>query len=76
MVFHSVGGGTGSGFGSLLLERLSGDYGKKSKLDFCVYPSPQVCCRTLAFCCSLTCVPDLHSCGGALQLRSQHPFAA
>jgi len=42
MVFHSVGGGTGSGFGSLLLERLSVDYGKKSKLDFCVYPSPQV----------------------------------
>jgi len=42
LVFHSVGGGTGSGFGSLLLERLSVDYGKKSKLDFCVYPSPQV----------------------------------
>jgi hypothetical protein len=39
---HSVGGGTGSGFGSLLLERLSIDFGKKSKLDFCVYPSPQV----------------------------------
>merc|ERR1712000_603590 len=42
LVFHSVGGGTGSGFGSLLLERLSIDFGKKSKLDFCVYPSPQV----------------------------------
>jgi tubulin alpha len=42
MIFHSVGGGTGSGFGSLLLERLSADYGKKSKLDFCVYPSPQI----------------------------------
>jgi tubulin alpha len=42
LVFHSVGGGTGSGFGSLLLERLSIDYSKKSKLDFCVYPSPQV----------------------------------
>jgi len=42
LVFHSVGGGTGSGFGSLLLERLSVDYGKKSKLDFCVYPSPKV----------------------------------
>jgi len=43
MIFHSVGGGTGSGFGSLLLERLSVDYGKKkSKLDFCIYPSPQV----------------------------------
>lgn len=43
MIFHSVGGGTGSGFGSLLLERLSVDYGKKrSKLDFCIYPSPEV----------------------------------
>merc|ERR1712000_602855 len=42
LIFHSVGGGTGSGFGSLLLERLSVDYGKKSKLDFCIYPSPQV----------------------------------
>jgi len=42
LVFHSVGGGTGSGFGALLLERLSMDYGKKSKLDFCIYPSPEV----------------------------------
>eukprot|EP01102_Stenamoeba_stenopodia_P010966 TRINITY_DN334_c0_g1_i1.p1 TRINITY_DN334_c0_g1~~TRINITY_DN334_c0_g1_i1.p1 ORF type:complete len:454 (+),score=123.61 TRINITY_DN334_c0_g1_i1:127-1488(+) len=42
MIFHSVGGGTGSGFGSLLLERLSADYGKKSKFDFCIYPSPHV----------------------------------
>eukprot|EP00187_Rhodella_violacea_P016017 CAMPEP_0184723308 /NCGR_PEP_ID=MMETSP0314-20130426/24769_1 /TAXON_ID=38298 /ORGANISM="Rhodella maculata, Strain CCMP 736" /LENGTH=446 /DNA_ID=CAMNT_0027188091 /DNA_START=28 /DNA_END=1368 /DNA_ORIENTATION=- len=42
LVFNSVGGGTGSGFGSLLLERLSLDYAKKSKLGFCVYPSPQV----------------------------------
>jgi len=42
LIFHSVAGGTGSGFGSLLLERLSVDYGKKSKLDFCVYPSPHL----------------------------------
>ncbi|XP_012934428.1 tubulin alpha-1C chain-like [Heterocephalus glaber] len=33
LVFHSFGGGTGSGFTSLLMERLSVDYGKKSKLD-------------------------------------------
>jgi tubulin alpha len=39
-VFHSFGGGTGSGFGALLLERLSADYGKKSKLEFSVYPAP------------------------------------
>ena len=42
LIFHSFGGGTGSGFGALLLERLSADYGKKSKLEFAVYPSPQV----------------------------------
>ncbi|CAN7125475.1 unnamed protein product [Brassica rapa subsp. narinosa] len=42
LVFNAVGGGTGSGVGSLLLERLSVDYGKKSKLGFTVYPSPQV----------------------------------
>jgi hypothetical protein len=42
LVFHAVGGGTGSGLGSLLLERLSVDYGKKSKLGFTIYPSPQV----------------------------------
>jgi tubulin alpha len=41
-VFHAVGGGTGSGLGALLLERLSVDYGKKSKLGYTVYPSPQV----------------------------------
>jgi tubulin alpha len=41
-VFHSFGGGTGSGFGALLLERLSTDYGKKAKLEFCVYPAPQL----------------------------------
>ncbi|XP_068197151.1 tubulin alpha-1C chain-like [Antennarius striatus] len=42
LVFHSFGGGTGSGFTSLLMERLSVDYGKKSKLGFSIYPSPQM----------------------------------
>ncbi|KAG0575980.1 hypothetical protein M758_5G044600 [Ceratodon purpureus] len=42
MVYHAVGGGTGSGLGSLLLERLSVDYGKKAKLSMCIFPSPQV----------------------------------
>jgi len=41
-MFHSVGGGTGSGLGTLLLERLSVDYGKKSKFGFTVFPSPEV----------------------------------
>merc|ERR1739847_84297 len=42
LFFHSFGGGTGSGFTSLLMERLSVDYGKKAKLEFAVYPAPQV----------------------------------
>ncbi|GAM17611.1 hypothetical protein SAMD00019534_007860, partial [Acytostelium subglobosum LB1] len=42
MIFHSVGGGTGSGLGAMLLERLNNEYGKKTKLDFSIYPSPKV----------------------------------
>ncbi|XP_063620950.1 tubulin alpha-1 chain-like isoform X3 [Cydia splendana] len=41
-VFHSFGGGTGSGFTSLLMENLSDEFGKKSKLEFAIYPAPQV----------------------------------
>ena len=40
--FRSFGGGTGSGFASLLLERLTVEYGKKSKLEFSIYPAPRV----------------------------------
>ncbi|KAA0184980.1 Tubulin alpha chain [Fasciolopsis buskii] len=42
LIFHSFGGGTGSGFTSLLMERICLDYGKISKLEFAVYPSPQI----------------------------------
>lgn len=42
LIFHSFGGGTGSGYAALLMERLSVDYGKKSKLEFAVYPAPRV----------------------------------
>ncbi|KAL6229280.1 hypothetical protein BDW75DRAFT_225342 [Aspergillus navahoensis] len=46
MIFHAFGGGTGSGFGALLLEHLSSEYGKMSKLEFAVYPiSSHVDCR-------------------------------
>lgn len=41
-MFHSFGGGTGSGFTSLLMEKLSDEFGKKSKLEFAIYPAPQV----------------------------------
>ncbi|ENN79706.1 hypothetical protein YQE_03853, partial [Dendroctonus ponderosae] len=42
LIFHSFGGCTGSGFTSLLIERLSVYYGKKSKLELAVYSAPQV----------------------------------
>ncbi|PAA84113.1 hypothetical protein BOX15_Mlig001535g5, partial [Macrostomum lignano] len=42
LVFHSFGGGTGAGFTSLLMDRLSSEYGKRAKLQFAVYPAPQV----------------------------------
>jgi tubulin alpha len=42
LVFHSFGGGTGSGFASLVQETLTAEYGKKSQLTFSVSPSPQV----------------------------------
>ena len=42
LVFHSFRGGTAFGFTSLLMGRLSVNYGKKSKLEFSIYPAPQV----------------------------------
>lgn len=42
LIFHSFGGGTGSGFGSCLMENLAAEFGKKSKLEFSVYPAPKV----------------------------------
>lgn len=42
LIFHSTGGGTGSGFATLLMEHLCRDYAGKSKLGFTVFPSPQI----------------------------------
>ena len=42
VINHSVGGGTGSGLGALILERIAVDYRKKSKLGFELYPSPNL----------------------------------
>ncbi|KAA6398688.1 MAG: putative Tubulin alpha chain [Streblomastix strix] len=58
LVFNSVGGGTGAGLGSLLLQRLSMDYGKKSKLSFTVYPSPQIATAVVE---PYNCVLSTHS---------------
>lgn len=42
ILFRAFGGGTGSGFTTLLLQKLCEDYGKRSKLEFAVYPAPRV----------------------------------
>ncbi len=42
IVFHSFGGGTGSGFSALLMEELNDRYGTQSKLGFSIYPAPQI----------------------------------
>merc|ERR1739838_378157 len=42
LMCHAVGGGTGSGLGMLILERLAVDYRKKSKIGFEIYPSPNI----------------------------------
>ncbi|XP_025409157.1 tubulin alpha-2 chain-like [Sipha flava] len=42
MVFHSMGGGTGSGLTSAVAENLKQMYSKKSHLEVLVYPAPRV----------------------------------
>merc|ERR1712193_543822 len=42
IVNHAVGGGTGSGLGMLILERIAVDYRKKSKIGFEIYPAPNI----------------------------------
>ena len=41
LLFNSVSGGTGSGFSSLLLERLSDEYDRKAKLAFSIFPQDE-----------------------------------
>lgn len=42
IIVRSFGGGTGSGFTPLMLEGLTKDYGKLSKIEYAVYPSPKI----------------------------------
>ena len=39
MIFNAISGGTGSGFSSVLLERLADEYDRKAKLAFSIYPT-------------------------------------
>lgn len=41
-IFHSMGGGTGSGLTTLLMQKLTQEYNKKHKLEFVIYPCPRV----------------------------------
>merc|ERR1719174_1852002 len=58
LVFNAVGGGTGSGLGALLLERLSVDYGRPTPSSFTLYPSPQVSTAVVE---PYNCVLSTHS---------------
>jgi len=42
LIFHAIGGGTGSGVSCLLLDKLQQDFGKKTKMTFSLMPSPQI----------------------------------
>ncbi|XP_039754965.1 tubulin alpha chain-like isoform X4 [Pararge aegeria] len=42
IIFRAFGGGTGSGFTALLLDGLSRDYGKLSKVEYAIYPAPKI----------------------------------
>ena len=45
VLLHSIGGGCGSGFTTLLLDHILSDFGmKKNILDFCVFPSEASLC--------------------------------
>merc|ERR1712014_50409 len=59
MIFNAVGGGTGSGLACLMLERLSVDYGKKSKLSFTVWACPQVATAVVEPYNTVLCVHSL-----------------
>jgi len=59
LVYNACGGGTGSGLGCLMLERLSVDYGKKSKLSFTIWSCPQVATAVVEPYNTVLCVHSL-----------------
>lgn len=42
IMYHSLGGGTGGGFGSSLINSLTQDYPKKAKIELGIFPSPRL----------------------------------
>jgi len=59
MIFHACGGGTGSRLGCLMLERLSVDCGKESKLSFTTWACPQVATAVVETYNTVLCVHSL-----------------
>merc|ERR1711976_847905 len=59
MVYNACGGGTGSGLGCLMLERLSVDYGKKTKVSFTIWACPQVATAVVEPYNTVLCVHSL-----------------
>ncbi|WRH68259.1 MAG: hypothetical protein RSE13_08600 [Planktothrix sp. GU0601_MAG3] len=42
LIIHSLGGGTGSGLTAQLMAALSARYGKRTKLQFAIFPTPKL----------------------------------
>lgn len=42
LIFRAFGGGTGSGFTALLLNRLYQEFSKTQKFEFSIYPAPRI----------------------------------
>lgn len=42
IIYHSLGGGTGSGFCSNLINQISNEYKKRPKIELVIYPSPKL----------------------------------
>eukprot|EP00959_Pyramimonas_sp_CCMP1952_P246599 5153816-Pyramimonas_sp.AAC.1 len=59
MIYNAVGGGTGSGLGCLMLERLSVDYGKKTKVSYTVWACPQIATAVVEPYNTVLCVHSL-----------------
>uniref|UniRef100_H2ZI38 Tubulin alpha chain n=1 Tax=Ciona savignyi TaxID=51511 RepID=H2ZI38_CIOSA len=47
MIYHSLGGGTGSGFTSVLMERLTAHFGNKSKCEIAIFPGDKISAATV-----------------------------
>ncbi len=54
-VCHSLGGGTGSGMGTLLISKIREEYPDRMMMTFSVVPSPKARCLTAP------CRPVAHS---------------